>query len=556
MNSSPGCLSPEDQDLLERSTKKKKTLDQPDYDNEGDVAMADQAVGREDHEARQGPTAASRRSFLETLVGINNWGKVPENAVTEEPVSEDEKETPEEDDEDCPVISLSKEEKARLRSPWKQTLILKVWGRTVNYNYLLRRLRSLWHPKASMELIAIENDHYLAKFASVDDYKFAKFEGPWMVLEHYLIIKSWTPNFDPHADITEKVLVWVRFPCLPIEYFDVGFLTRVGSKIGTPIKVDEATGMASRGKFARLCVEVDITKPLLSRFKLHGQVRRIEYEGIHLVCFECGVYGHKKEACHVRKGDKQTDKENQLMESKRQEESVSGQVGGSTKGRESNQETQEQTEPYGPWMLVPKRTRKKPVAQGIRNDMHREATRRKESPHGKSDSRFAILGIEDSEKEVENSGAGINEEVSSPMGSPARRGKRPAVLISEKQVETEHTPGQTPCFSQQRSHRTVRENNPGRKSRVSRQAAAESEHVVVRGSMKGKYESRKVVNYGDEILFVHETNEENMGEHFQDPPTTEFDPLTRDDMNDDMEINSTDLCCDEDAQHTDRPPGR
>lgn len=30
---------------------------------------------------------------------------------------------------------------------------------------------------------------------------------------------------------------------------------------------------------------------------MRNRVRTIEYEGIHLVCFGCGTYGHRKEAC-------------------------------------------------------------------------------------------------------------------------------------------------------------------------------------------------------------------------------------------------------------------
>lgn len=45
-----------------------------------------------------------------------------------------------------------------------------------------------------MELIALENDYFLVKFASIEDYKFAKFEGLWMVMDHYLIVKEWCPT--------------------------------------------------------------------------------------------------------------------------------------------------------------------------------------------------------------------------------------------------------------------------------------------------------------------------------------------------------------------------
>lgn len=73
-----------------------------------------------------------------------------------------------------------------------------------------------------------------------------------MILEHYLLVKAWTPNFDPMTDKMKKVLLWVHFPCLPIEYYDKEFLYKVGEKIGKPIKWDETTELATRGKFARL----------------------------------------------------------------------------------------------------------------------------------------------------------------------------------------------------------------------------------------------------------------------------------------------------------------
>ena len=44
-------------------------------------------------------------------------------------ISEDEEEEEETEDgaeDDCPTSSLTKEEKARLRRPWKQTLIIKL----------------------------------------------------------------------------------------------------------------------------------------------------------------------------------------------------------------------------------------------------------------------------------------------------------------------------------------------------------------------------------------------------------------------------------------------
>ena len=72
---------------------------------------------------------------------------------------------------------------------------------------------------------------------------------------------------------------------------------KIGNKIGRPIKVDAATSLASRGHFARQCIEVDLSKQLLSKFRLRNKIHRIEYEGIYLVCFECGRFGHRVGKC-------------------------------------------------------------------------------------------------------------------------------------------------------------------------------------------------------------------------------------------------------------------
>ena len=127
----------------------------------------------------------------------------------------------EEQAQDCPKMRLTKADKRRIRKSWAKTLILKLLGRNVGFN-----LKELWRPKSPFELIAIENGYFLVRFMSADDYEYAKYEGPWMIFGHYLTVRPWLQNFDPTQDTLRSILVWVRFPCLPIEYFDYQLETR------------------------------------------------------------------------------------------------------------------------------------------------------------------------------------------------------------------------------------------------------------------------------------------------------------------------------------------
>ncbi|XVF13095.1 hypothetical protein REPUB_Repub08aG0178400 [Reevesia pubescens] len=74
----------------------------------------------------------------------------------------------------------------------------------------------------------------------------------------------------------------------------------IGRKIGKPLKLDANTSLAIKGKFAYICVEVDMSKPLISRVRVGNFIQVIEYESMHIVYFECGVYGHQMDKCPLK----------------------------------------------------------------------------------------------------------------------------------------------------------------------------------------------------------------------------------------------------------------
>jgi hypothetical protein len=98
-------------------------------------------------------------------------------------------------------------------------------------------------------------------------------DEPWFIYDHYLTVKERSPNFHSASDTIENVAVWVRISILPIEYYDAKVLKIIGDRIGKTVKMDKNTLKQERGKYARLCVTVDLTKPLLAMFSIKGMVQ-------------------------------------------------------------------------------------------------------------------------------------------------------------------------------------------------------------------------------------------------------------------------------------------
>ena len=59
-----------------------------------------------------------------------------------------------------------------------------------------------------------------------------------------------------------KTLVWIMFPCLNMAYYYVNVLFMLASAAGLLVKIDHNTLKAFHGKFVRVCVEIDLNKPV------------------------------------------------------------------------------------------------------------------------------------------------------------------------------------------------------------------------------------------------------------------------------------------------------
>ncbi|KAJ4840914.1 hypothetical protein Tsubulata_001110 [Turnera subulata] len=190
-----------------------------------------------------------------------------------------------------PTVRLMMEIEDRRRSSrnafakrWELAVVVKVMGRSVSYQVISEKLRSMWLPNGHMKVIDLDNDFFLVRFTDRQDYLRCLTQGPWTVFGAALCVQSWTTGFNATTGKITKAVVWVQFPEL------------------CPFRTGD------RVKFVRIAVEVDLENPLRGRIMVEGIERKVVYESLPLVCYHCGKVSYALFSCPFKESS-QADKE-------------------------------------------------------------------------------------------------------------------------------------------------------------------------------------------------------------------------------------------------------
>ncbi|CAN0876755.1 hypothetical protein LINGRAHAP2_LOCUS11481 [Linum grandiflorum] len=124
--------------------------------------------------------------------------------------------------------------------------------------------------------------------------------GPYNIGGSFLSVQRWTPDFFPSTARITKVASWVKLTELPLHHYNDNSLYAIASCIGNPLKLDHQTSLVSRGKYARVCIEIDTDQPLIPSIGWKRFDIKVEYESIPLICMHCGKVGHSISSCPVR----------------------------------------------------------------------------------------------------------------------------------------------------------------------------------------------------------------------------------------------------------------
>lgn len=167
-------------------------------------------------------------------------------------------------DDHIPSIAISASEWQEYSHKWNKSLIKNTVGIARPIIDIQRHLTGLWRISGKLEVVELGKGFHVVKMLKQEDYLIALAGGPWFLFDHFLAVQQWKIDFAPSDGLLQTMLVWIQLHELPLELYDMRALAKIGKAIGRPMKGDVHTVDLSRGRYARICLEVGTTQPLTS----------------------------------------------------------------------------------------------------------------------------------------------------------------------------------------------------------------------------------------------------------------------------------------------------
>ena len=162
------------------------------------------------------------------------------------------------------AVKLTREAKLRIRKLWSKALIIKLYVKAIGLDVLQIKLNMLWKPAGSLDCVDLGKEFYSVRFSLKEDMEVVLKNGPWFITGHFLSIRPWEPFFKSDCASVLSITIWVRLHALPMELYETEVPKQIGEAIGRILRIDSHTAKEARGKYARLCIQLDITKPLIN----------------------------------------------------------------------------------------------------------------------------------------------------------------------------------------------------------------------------------------------------------------------------------------------------
>jgi len=166
---------------------------------------------------------------------------------------------------------------------------------------LATKLGSIWKLAHKWKMVPLGKGYYDFHFESKDNFQKIWAVGTVNLKPGLLRLSQWMKDFPHYSQKQTHASIWILLVKLPQEYWRERTLKEIASVVGTPIDIDAPTCNRAFGHYARLLVDVDLSKRAFDEILVEreGYAFRVEvqYERRPLFCHHCYVIGHAITTC-------------------------------------------------------------------------------------------------------------------------------------------------------------------------------------------------------------------------------------------------------------------
>jgi hypothetical protein len=163
------------------------------------------------------------------------------------------------------------------------------------------KIRNIWKTSAGWKMVPLGKGFYDFHFESAEDLKKIWAVGTVNLKPGLLWFSQWTKDFKLLTQKQTHVSLWIRLVELPQEYWRERTLKEIASAVGTPIDIDGPTRNRTFGHYARILVDIDLSKKAYDEVLVEreGYAFKVEiqYERRPLFCHHCYSIGHNITTC-------------------------------------------------------------------------------------------------------------------------------------------------------------------------------------------------------------------------------------------------------------------
>ena len=166
---------------------------------------------------------------------------------------------------------------------------------------LKKRLQEIWKPTESWRIVSLGRGFYNIHFSNPEDRNRVWQAASWSIKPGILRLQPWTPDFNPFNQRPTNAQVWVRIHDLSWEYWHPQILSDIAKCVGHPLKIDNASIQGDLGHYARVLVDIDLSKSLIYSVMIEREGYEFfvsfTYENLPEFCSNCSSVGHSIGSC-------------------------------------------------------------------------------------------------------------------------------------------------------------------------------------------------------------------------------------------------------------------